>query len=510
MPLRQHFRNCRRRRLAASLCPPPEVFTGEIVAVPASVVHHDGQALSHILHFFPLHDEKGRQIGVMGIIGPLPPSGQQTAVSPSRQLHAELAALRTSLRNRFASNTPVARSPSMRRVLAQVELAIHSRTFALLFGRPGTGKEHFARVIHFGGAERANFFIPLDCHRLGPDELHRVWNRIVESHHAEPGSKAVAGPLPGTVFLSEVEFLPRNLQEQLVRFFSQPGPLRLLASTCLPADKLASGEIIRPDFYALISPLSIELPPLAQRLDDLPLLAQHFLEELNRQESRQVGGFDDQVWPLLARYAWPGNLDELAAVVGESRSHAADSLIYPADLPFRFHTALAAQELPPPLEPPPMLLDPLLVKVETRLITLALERSRNNKSRAAELLGINRARLLRRIEQLHIGSEIRESEGVARNLLTNPTAPTTDRSCSSGSPSSRPPGESVERGVAGAGAQRSPGGSSVRKTANASLLRCRFRDARRGFPLVQPRPLATRLQLRPTAHPLRTDGTTLD
>jgi transcriptional regulator with PAS, ATPase and Fis domain len=132
-------------------------------------------------------------------------------------------------------------------------------------------------------------------------------------------------------------------------------------------------------------------------------LAQHFLEEHNRDEQKQVGGFADDVWPLLARYEWPGNLDELAAVVFEARKHAVEALIRPHDLPYRFRTALAAQELPAPPEPPPMLLDPLLTKVETRLITLALARSRNNKSKAAELLGINRARLLRRIEQLQIG-----------------------------------------------------------------------------------------------------------
>jgi len=134
------------------------------------------------------------------------------------------------------------------------------------------------------------------------------------------------------------------------------------------------------------------------------MLAQHFLEEYNRQGLRQAGGFDEQVWPLLTRYAWPGNLDELAAVVGEAHAHATETLIRPDDLPFRFRTSLAAQEVPPSPVPPPMLLDPLLSRVETRLITLALERSRNNKWRAAELLGINRARLLRRIEQLQIGS----------------------------------------------------------------------------------------------------------
>jgi DNA-binding NtrC family response regulator len=133
-----------------------------------------------------------------------------------------------------------------------------------------------------------------------------------------------------------------------------------------------------------------------------------------------VGGFDDEVWPLLTRYEWPLNLDELAAVVFEARQHAVETLIRPCDLPFRFRTALAAQELPAPPEPPPMLLDPLLAKVETRLITLALERSRNNKSKAAELLGINRARLLRRIEQLQIGQT---SAGSADDETAEPPAP---------------------------------------------------------------------------------------
>jgi len=78
---------------------------------------------------------------------------------------------------------------------------------------------------------------------------------------------------------------------------------------------LDADERLRADFFALISPLAIALPALSRRPEDLPPLAQHFLEELNRRSRKQVGGFDEQVWPLLTRYAWPGNLDELAAVV---------------------------------------------------------------------------------------------------------------------------------------------------------------------------------------------------
>ena len=406
--------------LASGLCPPPEALGGEKLSAPVHLVHKEGHAFSRLAHFFPIHDEKERLTGVLGIISALPPAGQMPEFSPARQLHAELAALRSSLRSRFGPNTIVARSMTMRRILGQVELALNSQAFVLFSGAPGTGKEHLARVVHFGGASRANWFVPLDCRRLGPDELHRVWNRILESSQTGSGSKPSASAIPGTVFLADVEFLPRDLQERLVNFCSQSGPLRLLASTTLSQHVLNSGEQVRPDFFAMISPLTIELPALGSRPDDIPLLAQHFLEELNRQDLRQIGGFDEQVWPLLARYEWPGNLDELSTVVREAHAHATGTVVRPEDLPYRFRTGLAAQELPPPPEPPPMLLDPMLAKVETQLISLALQRSRNNKSRAAELLGINRARLLRRIEQLRIGSDPPEADNASEEPVEEP------------------------------------------------------------------------------------------
>jgi len=400
--------------LAASLCPPPEVFSGQEASAPAHLVHQAGHTLSRILYFFPLRDEKGRLNGVLGIVGDEPPAGRVKDTSGARLLHAELAALRTRMSARFASNTIVARSVVMRRVLAQLQIALSSQAAVLFAGGPGSGREHLARVLHFSGPGRANSFIPLDCRRLSPEELDRIWNRILDSHRPETTSSSPVSPLPGTVFFADVEFLPRDLQQRIVTGLAEPGPLRLLASTTLSPSAFVAHENLRPDFHVLVSPLTIELPPLSRRLDDLPLLAQHFLEELNRHGPKQVGGFDEEVWPVLARYDWPGNLDELAAVVGEAHVHATETLIRPHDLPYRFRTSLAAQESPPAAEPPPLLLDPLLTKVETQLISLALRRCRNNRSKAAELLGITRARLLRRIEQLQIGSgNAGSSEGAA-------------------------------------------------------------------------------------------------
>lgn len=389
--------------LASSLCPPPEVLAGSEVSVPAFLVHRDGQSLPRMLHFFPLRDEAGQVSGALGLVAPLNQPRPAVRVSAARELHAELAALRTTLRLRFGPNTLVASSPPMHKVLTQVELAQQSASSVLLVGEAGTGKEHLARLIHLGSAARASWFVPLECGHLGPEELDRVWNRLQDVHRLAESP----GPQPGTLYLADADLLHRDLQQRLVIEFMTDDVairprIRLLASLrSSPAEALVS-ERIRPDFLALLSTLTIEVPPLREREDDVRLLMQHFLEDANRQGVRQVGGFDDEATQLLLQYDWPGNLDELSIVVREAHAQSTDSLIHHAHLPFRFRSALEARELPPPPEPLPIQLEDLLTRIEFRLVSEALERSKYNKSKAAERLGINRAKLYRRMQQLGI------------------------------------------------------------------------------------------------------------
>jgi DNA-binding NtrC family response regulator len=241
--------------------------------------------------------------------------------------------------------------------------------------------------------------------------MDRVISRLIEVHLAgvSPGVR----PQPGTIYLSEVELLPRDLQEKLstalknTQSTEHPG-LRVISSGKRPLSAAVASGILRSDLESRLTTLTIELPPLAERTDDLPLLAQHFLEEQNRRHPRQLTGFAADVWPVFSRYNWPGNLDELRRVIQEASAAASDITVKLADLPFRFRTALQAQDAPPPNAPRPLPLDKMLTQVETNAIQLALERSRYNKTKADDLLGINRARLYRRMEQL--GIEDREAE----------------------------------------------------------------------------------------------------
>lgn len=408
--------------LGASLCPPPDIFEVAEGLAPAFIPTKSGASLPRLIHFFLLKDAEGAT-GVLGLITEIPEPPKATVVPPARQLHAELAAVRMQLRERFGSHSLVVRSSAMQQALVQLQLAQTCSANVLLQGEPGTGKEHLARHIHFGSAAKAQWFVPLDCRRLDPQDVSRVIERLQEVHRPT-GSGAVQ---PGTLFLADVDLLPRDLQSQMVVAFNpadlgSKSLIRLIASATSPLEELVADGKLLPEFQALIETLTIRIPPLRERNDDLQLLAQHFLEEVNREKitvagsgsrTKQIAGFDEAVWPLFLRYNWPGNLDELAAVVREAHDRGNESLIKASDLPFRFRSALDAQELPPPVEAPPMPLDPLLTRVETRLILLALERGKYNKSRAAELLGINRARLYRRMEQLGIEDRDPERDGDA-------------------------------------------------------------------------------------------------
>lgn len=390
--------------LAASICPPPEAFQGREVVMPGCVVRKDAGAVSRLLMFVPLVDAEGRTTGVLGAA--LPPAELPAAspLPPERQLHAELAAIRGALRARFGSLPIIARSNAMRRVVAQIELAAKSTVCALLVGEPGSGREHAARAIHQASAQRACPFVVIDCRRTAYTELEHALLRLLAECAAHEG--AGASTQPGTVYLADVDHLPRDMQRALcerwlLRPESERPAARLLASAQVVPRIGPANSPLREDFAALISPLMIEIPALRERTEETSLLAQQFLEQLNVNAEQQVAGFSDTVWPLFTRYLWPGNLDELAAVVREAKERCQGKLISPADLPYRFRAGLEAQQQHSQAAGP-ILMDELLERVERRLISMSLARAKQNKARAAEWLGISRARLLRRIEQLKL------------------------------------------------------------------------------------------------------------
>ncbi|MFK7778795.1 MAG: sigma 54-interacting transcriptional regulator, partial [Gimesia sp.] len=322
---------------------------------------------------------------------------------PPQQLHAELAALRLSLRNRFRFSTIVARNDAMQRVLRQLELAIDSTQPVHFWGEPGTGKEHLARVIHFESERRRKIFIPLDCEILPPLELKQTVSKILKRDFDE------SMPLePGVLFLSHIESLSRDIQDLILSNYqsgTSKDNLRLITASSFSLTDLLEQEAILPEFFYLITTMEIKVPPLRERRDDLELLAQHFLENENRYQEKQISGFAPGVLSLFQDYFWPANLDELVKVIQLAFQSESELLITQESLPLRLKTGIDARMLGPAL---PAVIKPLeetLYQIEKEQILLALKQTKNNRTETAKLLGLTRAKLYRRIELLNISSD---------------------------------------------------------------------------------------------------------
>jgi DNA-binding NtrC family response regulator len=208
-----------------------------------------------------------------------------------------------------------------------------------------------------------------------------------------------------TIYLQALSSSPLDVQSRLHQLLLEEKDrprLRLIWScgSDLQAD-LRAGRL-RPELYAFASTLQIELPPLRERLDDLPVLVEHMFERLNADRESPINGLSVDAWNLLRSYNWPGNLRELYDALGSASRRAAGDHLESFHFPRKVRLAGRAGQEAEPETAKPIPLDKLLEEAERRLIVLALRRCRGNRSQAAELLSIWRPRLLRRMEALGI------------------------------------------------------------------------------------------------------------
>ncbi|MBW8884216.1 MAG: sigma 54-interacting transcriptional regulator, partial [Planctomycetia bacterium] len=276
----------------------------------------------------------------------------------------------------------------------QVALAAEARARVLIVGPPGSGREHVARTIHYAqNSASIGPLIPISCPLVDAEQMQAALANVIRKQHDSPTERSPAA------LLLDVDRLRPDAQQELAGFLHLPKiELHTLATARVPLARLvAKGKFSRDLAYDL-STLTIKLPPLSARRDDIPLLAQHFLEEANASE-RQLSGFQAAAIELLASLPWAGNLDELAEAVRAACAKAAGPRVVLADLPDWVHLAHDAAAHPPRDEEP-IQLDAFLAEIEKELLARALKKTRGNKSKAAALLGLSRPRLLRRLAQL--------------------------------------------------------------------------------------------------------------
>lgn len=395
--------------LTGSLCPPPDVLSGQEQSVPTFVMTRTGERLARMTRFIPLIDDDGTVSRILGSLAPIGEQKKLVATPHDRQLHAELAAIRADLRKRYDVTSLVGQSAVFRRILRQVDLARQSGVSVHFEGEAGTGREHIARLIHYQSPDRLRAFVPIDCGRLTADRLRETLEYVL----TEAAESEIPHLRPGTVFFRRVDRLPADVQQEVVERWSSADPpaVRLMSDSIGSLDDAVSADRLREECYQLLTSLVIRIPPLRERMEDFSLLAQDMLERHNRDRESQVTGFSEEVWAACRGYNWPGNQDELQEVIREARHACQGKLITLGDLPFRFRTGQEAQRVSPvrtfTLKP----LDERLEEVEREHIREALALSGQNKSQAAERLGITRPKLYRRMRQLGVFDGVVDDDG---------------------------------------------------------------------------------------------------
>jgi DNA-binding NtrC family response regulator len=381
----------------AALCPPPDVLAGarrtSLIQWPVA----SGEIQARPVEFTPLPGADGVTAGVLAIVaGADQEHAQSSDYHPHGidQLHQLVSQHRRELASRFTVDHLIGASPAIARVRSQVLLASSAKTNVLIVGAEGAGKQHVAKTIHYRrGGERPGTLLPLDCAALDPELLVSSLTAAIKS----PGVKLQP---PATILLNHIDRVSSEAQRELVTLLKAAASLASLTATSTrPLEPLVAEGLVRRDLACLLGTMVLELPRLADRLDDLPLLAQAFVEQINAEGRKQVAGMSPETVDLLAVHPWRRNLSELAEVVRQAHAAAASHLIAPLDLPKQIRLTADAQQHSRRAEET-IELPAFLAQIERELIDRALARSKGNKSRAAHLLGLTRPRLYRRMVQL--------------------------------------------------------------------------------------------------------------
>ena len=365
----------------------------DIINLPATILKKGGQKVPISISTAVLKNERGQIIG---------------GVETFRDLSA-IEELKKELSQNYTLGDIVSKNHLIHDIFSILPNIAESDSTVLIQGASGTGKELFAKAIHNLGRRKAKPFIKVNCGAL-PDTLLEseffgyVKGAFTDARKDKPGRFALANG--GTIFLDEVGDMSPSLQVKLLRVLqekeyeplgstsSRKTDVRIIAATNKDLSKLVSESIFREDLYYRLNVVRIDLPSLSQRREDIPFLIDAFIQKFNAKMGKQITSVSDQALRLLLNHDFPGNVRELENILEHAfvicGGNRIDVDCLPKELTMKQEEtdSLVSVKEEHPFE-----------KAEAEIVKRALEKSRGNRVKAAQELGISRATLWRKIKR---------------------------------------------------------------------------------------------------------------
>jgi DNA-binding NtrC family response regulator len=322
---------------------------------------------------------------------------------------SEARARRASMASEMGFGAIIGRSAEMERLYRMIGKASRSTHPVLILGESGTGKELVARSIHYAGGLKDKPYIPVDCGALVSTLIEselfgHVKGSFTGANQSKDGLLAIAEG--GTVFLDEIGELAIDLQSKLLRAIQEkeirpvgstkriPINVRVLAATNRDLEQSVSQGTFRRDLYFRLNVLTLRLPPLRERKDDIPVLITHFLDRL-ASNTGQIKSLSEDAMRLLVEHHWPGNVRELENCLERSWALSSGAVLQASDLPSDLRSARIAPGLHIDLHNGVV----PMAELEKQAILATIEQVKGDKLKAARLLKIGKTTLYRKLKE---------------------------------------------------------------------------------------------------------------
>lgn len=333
----------------------------------------------------------------------------------NKELKQEVKQLRSFLRGNFRHTPLLGESAAMQEVKDRIRKVVDAKTQVLIVGESGTGKEVVANTIHYNGPRREQPFVAVNCAAIPSDLLeselfgHKK-GAFTGAEEDKKGKIELADG--GTLFLDEIGAMPMEMQAKVLRVLQdqQVVPVggekarqldfRLISATSSDLETMVTENEFRQDLYYRINVFKIELPPLRERKEDIPVFCDHFLKEISKKVEKELDGVSDSALDLLRAHDWPGNVRELRNVLESAAVVTENTELQPEDFDLfqelREESSKRSESIYAGMS---------LEDAEEKLIRKTLQEYEGNITKSAEALGITRKTLRKKRDEFSIEVE---------------------------------------------------------------------------------------------------------